>query len=238
MEEDTFDPIFHTPSSVVSNTQKNEDSANEVEGVDVEREKSDEDATDEKDQGNEMDQRLLKPIMKGENDKDRRYICPRLKVLEDNFSELKQKNQYAKALSSIPGIIDQYLANKMQEAVDVAVQLKYDRIREKAHTENQQFLDLIDEGMKKTRAEKDLNWQEWKLTNLINRPGSKRRRSGKEPESTSAPRETTTMIAGKTTTGSKTHKQSASQSALVEETMQSTDVFEAPAHQELENRSP
>ncbi|GJY81358.1 hypothetical protein Tco_0494109 [Tanacetum coccineum] len=64
--------------------------------------------------------------------------------------------------------------------------------------------------------------------------GSKRRRSGKEPESTSAPREKTTTTAGKTTTGSKTHKQSASQSAPVEETMQSTDVFEAPAHQEFE----
>ncbi|GJW82657.1 hypothetical protein Tco_0155802 [Tanacetum coccineum] len=64
--------------------------------------------------------------------------------------------------------------------------------------------------------------------------GSKRRRSGKEPESTSAPRETTTTKAGKTTTGSKTHKQSASQSAPVEDTMQTTDVFEAPAHQEFE----
>ncbi|GJU69460.1 hypothetical protein Tco_1255719 [Tanacetum coccineum] len=65
--------------------------------------------------------------------------------------------------------------------------------------------------------------------------GSKRRRSGKEPTSTSAPRETTTTTAGKTTTtGSKTHKQSASQSAQVEETTQTTDVFEAPAHQEFE----
>ncbi|GKC92186.1 hypothetical protein Tco_1157628, partial [Tanacetum coccineum] len=41
--------------------------------------------------------------------------------------------------------------------------------------------------------------------------GSKRRRSGKEPESTSATREKTTTTAGKTSTGSKTHKQSASQ---------------------------
>ncbi|GJW25661.1 hypothetical protein Tco_0039472 [Tanacetum coccineum] len=64
--------------------------------------------------------------------------------------------------------------------------------------------------------------------------GSKRRRSGKEPESTSALRETTTTTAGKTTTGSKTHKQSASQSASIEETMQTTDVFEAAAHQEFE----
>ncbi|GKF37378.1 hypothetical protein Tco_0114136, partial [Tanacetum coccineum] len=64
--------------------------------------------------------------------------------------------------------------------------------------------------------------------------GSKRRRSGKEPESTSAPRETTNTIAGKTTTGSKIHKQFASQSASVEETMKSTDVFEAPTHHDFE----
>ncbi|GJY04015.1 hypothetical protein Tco_0369955 [Tanacetum coccineum] len=64
--------------------------------------------------------------------------------------------------------------------------------------------------------------------------GSKRRRSEKEPESTSASREKTTTKARKTTTGSMTHKQSASQSALVEETMQSTEFFEAPAHQEFE----
>ncbi|GJS77748.1 hypothetical protein Tco_0727629 [Tanacetum coccineum] len=255
----------------------------------------------------------------------------RLKALEDNFSELRQTNQYAEALSSIPGIVDQYLANKMQEAVDVAVQLKYDRIREESHTENQQFLDSIDEGMKKVikeqvkkevskitpKIEKLVNEQlesevlvrsskeaktshavaanlselelkkilidKMEANNSINRSdiqrqlyqalvdayeadkilldtygdtvtikrprdgadddqepsagtdrGSKRRRSGKEPESTSAPRETTTTTAGKTTTGSKTHKQSASQSAPVEETMQSTDVFKAPAHQEFE----
>ncbi|GJR82343.1 hypothetical protein Tco_0153128 [Tanacetum coccineum] len=65
--------------------------------------------------------------------------------------------------------------------------------------------------------------------------GSKRRRSGKEPASTSAPSETTTKTAGKTTsTGSKTHKKSASQSAPVGEAMQSTDVFEGPADQEFE----
>ncbi|GKG23744.1 hypothetical protein Tco_0391780, partial [Tanacetum coccineum] len=64
--------------------------------------------------------------------------------------------------------------------------------------------------------------------------GSKRRRSGKEPESTSALREKTTTTAGKTTTCSKTHKRSTRQSAPVEETMQSIDVFEAPAHQEFE----
>ncbi|GKA38785.1 hypothetical protein Tco_0731336, partial [Tanacetum coccineum] len=45
--------------------------------------------------------------------------------------------------------------------------------------------------------------------------GSKRRRSGKEPKSTSAPREKITKTAGKTTTSSRTHKQSASKSTPV-----------------------
>ncbi|GJZ44607.1 hypothetical protein Tco_0591862 [Tanacetum coccineum] len=186
----------------------------------------------------------------------------RLKALEDNFSELRQTNQYAEALSSIPGIVDQYLANKMQEAVDVAVQLKYDKIREESNTANQQFLDSIDEGMKKiikeqvkkevskitpkieklvidqlesevlVRSSKEANTSHAVAANLselelkkilidkmeannsINRSrhskaalqginddqepsagtdrGSKRRRSGKEPASTSAPSETTT----------------------------------------------
>ncbi|GJT12809.1 hypothetical protein Tco_0859851 [Tanacetum coccineum] len=181
-------------------------------------------------------------------------------ALEDNFSEFKQTNQYAEALSSIPGIVDQYLANKLKEAVDVAVQLKSDRIREEAQAENQQFLDSIDEGIKKAykalvdayeadkimldimgryghnkdleigRDDDQRNPQLWNRTGGQNR----RNRSGKEPESTSALREKTTTTAGKTTTGSKTHKQSASQSAPVEETMQSTKFFEAPAHQEFE----
>ncbi|GJT82342.1 hypothetical protein Tco_1056684 [Tanacetum coccineum] len=69
----------------------------------------------------------------------------RLKALEENFSEFRQTNQYADALSSIPGTVDQYLANKMQEAVDVAVQLKYDRIQEETTSANQKFLESIDD---------------------------------------------------------------------------------------------
>ncbi|GKA03558.1 hypothetical protein Tco_0676339 [Tanacetum coccineum] len=163
-----------------------EESDNEVEGMDVEREKSDEEATYVEDQSNE---RTLLTLQAPTNrpptqllssfitkqppipDKLPRLLPQaltakspdfgslfgfdnRLKALEDNFSEFKQTNQYAEALSSIPGIVDQYLANKMKEAVDVAVQLKSDRIREEAQAENQQFLDLIDEGMKKVTRNK------------------------------------------------------------------------------------
>ncbi|GJZ27174.1 uncharacterized mitochondrial protein-like protein [Tanacetum coccineum] len=286
-EDDTFDPIVHTPSRVSSSDD--EDSANEVEGVDVEGEKSDEDATDEEDQGNETD-KDTNANLEGRDDVMTDVILPqvqatqeiedthvtltpvnpdgqqqsssvssgfvsnmlnpnqdtgvdaifgqhaeatslidipvtaiaepsffaptnrpptpnplfiqlqqppiltpattpssslqnlpdfaslfgfdyRLKALEDNFSELKQTNQYAEALSSIPGIVDQYLANKMQEAVDVAVQLKYDRIREEAHTENQQFLDSIDEGMKKVikeQVKKEVSKITPKIEKLVN----------------------------------------------------------------------
>ncbi|GKB73977.1 hypothetical protein Tco_0935389 [Tanacetum coccineum] len=418
-EDDTFDPIVHTPSYVSSSDD--EDSDNEVEWMDVEGEKSDEDGTYVEDQGNEVD-RDTNANLEGRYDVKIDVVLPQVQAtqeIEDThvtltpvnpdgqqqsssvssgfvsnminpnqdtdvdaifghnaqatslidipvtaiadpsffaptnrpptptplFIKLQQppiltlattpssslQNLPDFALSSIPGIVDQYLANKMKEAVDVAVQLKSDRIREEAQAENQQFLDSIDEGMKKVIKEQvksevlkitpkieklvneqlesevlvrsskeaktshavaanlselelkkilidkmeanksisrsDIQRQLYKAlvdayeadkilldtygdTVTIKRPrdgadddqepsagtdrGSKRRRSGKEPESTSAPREKTTTTAGKTTTGSKTHKQSASQSAPVEETMQSTDVFEAPAHQEFE----
>ncbi|GJT60999.1 hypothetical protein Tco_1004532 [Tanacetum coccineum] len=134
----------------------------------------------------------------------------------------------------------------MQEAVDVAVQLKYDRIREESNTANQQFLDSIDEGMKKIikeQVKKEVSKILPKIEKLVTdqsslRPGVQKKKVRKrtQPTSTSAPSETTTTTAGKTTTtGSKTHKKSASQSAPVEEAMQTTDVFEAPAHQEFGN---
>ncbi|GJV50007.1 hypothetical protein Tco_1440219 [Tanacetum coccineum] len=44
----------------------------------------------------------------------------RLKTLENNFSEFKQTNQFASALSSIPNIVDNYLGSKLKDAMDVA----------------------------------------------------------------------------------------------------------------------
>ncbi|GKF11419.1 hypothetical protein Tco_0049345, partial [Tanacetum coccineum] len=41
----------------------------------------------------------------------------RLKTLETEFSEFKQTNQFAETISSIPGIVDAYLANKMNKVV-------------------------------------------------------------------------------------------------------------------------
>ncbi|GKD10481.1 hypothetical protein Tco_1190166 [Tanacetum coccineum] len=66
--------------------------------------------------------------------------------------------------------------------------------------------------------------------------GSKRRRAGKEPESTSAPREKTSKTTGKSTKGSKSHHKSADESAQAEEPMQTAKDLKEPTHQEFETR--
>nr|GFD26281.1 hypothetical protein [Tanacetum cinerariifolium] len=60
--------------------------------------------------------------------------------------------------------------------------------------------------------------------------GSKRSRAGKEPESTSAPKEKISKTTGKSTEGSKSYHKSASESAPVEEPMHTTKDLEEPAH--------
>ncbi|GKA23621.1 hypothetical protein Tco_0709654 [Tanacetum coccineum] len=62
--------------------------------------------------------------------------------------------------------------------------------------------------------------------------GSKRRRAGKEPESTSAPKDKTSKTTGKSTEGSKYHHKSADKSAQAEEPMHTAEYLEEPAHQD------
>ncbi|GJU99808.1 hypothetical protein Tco_1329079 [Tanacetum coccineum] len=73
----------------------------------------------------------------------------RLKTLETDFSEFKQTNQFAAAVSLIPGIVDAYLANKMHEAIKTAVQLQSDRLRDEAQAENEDFINKLDDNIKK-----------------------------------------------------------------------------------------
>ncbi|GKG18297.1 hypothetical protein Tco_0372595, partial [Tanacetum coccineum] len=47
----------------------------------------------------------------------------RVSALETEMSEFKQTNQFAEAVSSIPAIVDNYLASKVKDTVDVAIQL-------------------------------------------------------------------------------------------------------------------
>ncbi|GJY64193.1 hypothetical protein Tco_0465653 [Tanacetum coccineum] len=191
----------------------------------------------------------------------------RLKILETEFFEFKQTNQFANAVSSIPGIVDAYLANKMHEAIKTAVQLQSERLRDEAQAENADFLNKLDDNFKKIikdqvkeqvkaqvskillKIEKTVNEQleaevmtrsstesktslaiaanlsELELKKILidkmeinkrrddedkdeepsagSTRGSKRRRAGKEPESTSAPKEKISKTSGKSYEGSK-----------------------------------
>ncbi|GKE93480.1 hypothetical protein Tco_1574575, partial [Tanacetum coccineum] len=70
-------------------------------------------------------------------------------TLETDFLEFKQTNQFATTVSSIPGIVDAYLANKMHEAVKTVVQLQSDRLRDEAQAKNANFINKLDDNIKK-----------------------------------------------------------------------------------------
>ncbi|GJS32546.1 hypothetical protein Tco_0530928 [Tanacetum coccineum] len=146
----------------------------------------------------------------------------RLKALEDNFSEFRQTNQYAEALSSIPSTIDQYLAHKMQrkEAVDVAKIIK-----EQVKRESPEIIPKVEklvtdqlESEVLVRSSKEANTSHAVAANLSELE-LKKILIDKMEANNSINRTKTTS------TGSKTHKKSASQSAPVGEAMHSTDIF-------------
>nr|GEX57914.1 hypothetical protein [Tanacetum cinerariifolium] len=71
----------------------------------------------------------------------------RLRTLEANFSKFMQTNQFAGAVSTIPGIIHRYMDLQLIQTVHVAVQLQSDKLHEEAQKENDEFLKTIDENM-------------------------------------------------------------------------------------------
>nr|GFA64738.1 hypothetical protein [Tanacetum cinerariifolium] len=73
----------------------------------------------------------------------------RLRSLEENFSEVMQTNQFAGAVSAIPGIVQHYIDQRMNEAVKVAIQIQSDQLREEAQRENDEFLRTVDENIEK-----------------------------------------------------------------------------------------
>nr|GEY82693.1 hypothetical protein [Tanacetum cinerariifolium] len=73
----------------------------------------------------------------------------RLKTLEANFSEFMQTNQFAGAISSIPKIVQRYMDQRINESVKVAIQIQFDRLRDEAQAENDEFLKTFDENMQK-----------------------------------------------------------------------------------------
>ncbi|GJW35283.1 hypothetical protein Tco_0058203 [Tanacetum coccineum] len=76
------------------------------------------------------------------------WFKQRVSVLEIKVSEFNQISQFVEAVSSVPDIVDQYLASKMKEAVDVAVRLQSNKLKEEAKAVNQEFFNQVDSTMK------------------------------------------------------------------------------------------
>nr|GEV44454.1 hypothetical protein [Tanacetum cinerariifolium] len=77
----------------------------------------------------------------------------RLRSLEQNFSEVMQTTQFAGAVSAILEIVQHFIDQRMNEAVQVVVRLQSDRLREEAQKESDEFLRTVDENIKKVIKE-------------------------------------------------------------------------------------
>nr|GEX72341.1 hypothetical protein [Tanacetum cinerariifolium] len=250
-------------------------------------------------------------------------------------STIPTMSTFAGAVSSILGIVQRYMDQRMNKAVKVAAQIQSDRLRDEAQAENEEFLKNLDENIQKiikeqvkeqvkvqvskilSKIEKTVNEQleaevltrssnsskisyavaadlsEMELKKILiekmegnksihrsdekrnlykalveayesdkfilhtygdvatlkrrrdedadkdeesfagSDRGSKRRREGNEPDSTSAPKEKATRTTGKSTQGSKSQHRTASESAPAEEPLQTTYDLEEPSHQEF-----
>ncbi|GKB21469.1 hypothetical protein Tco_0855392 [Tanacetum coccineum] len=68
----------------------------------------------------------------------------RVTSLEKDLSKIKQVDQYAQALSSIPAIVDRYIDNKLGKAIQKAIMKHNLDCREEAQDEKRDYIELFD----------------------------------------------------------------------------------------------
>ncbi|GKB21165.1 hypothetical protein Tco_0855088 [Tanacetum coccineum] len=169
-EEDNFDPRVQTPSPVESTDD--EDNDEEIQGANVEGDKQDEEDTNKEVKANELyrdvnvnmegrdiemtnaQQTNVQPTQETE---DTHVIITAPVNLEGQQQSSSVSSGFVSnmlnpspdTVSLIPGIVDAYLANKMHEAVKIAVQLQSKRLRDEAQAENADFINKLDDNIKK-----------------------------------------------------------------------------------------
>ncbi|GJV68847.1 hypothetical protein Tco_1484356 [Tanacetum coccineum] len=149
----------------------------------------------------------------------------RVKALEDYFSEFKQANQFVVVVSLIPGIVDTYLANKMNEAVKTVVQLQSDRLRDEAQAENADFINKLDVNIKKIIKEQVKN------PPMDQSGGSSEEELEKNVNQQLHPKGgRLKVIMVRSKEGSKSHNMSTGKSAQAEEPIHADQDLEEPAH--------
>ncbi|GKC99345.1 hypothetical protein Tco_1169620 [Tanacetum coccineum] len=68
----------------------------------------------------------------------------RVTNLERDLSEMKQVDQYAQSISSIPAIVDRYMDNKLGEVIHKAIKSHNAECRKEAQAEKHEYIDLVD----------------------------------------------------------------------------------------------
>nr|GEU99882.1 hypothetical protein [Tanacetum cinerariifolium] len=162
-------------------------------------------------------------------------------------------SQFVGAIYSIPGIVERYMDQRLNEVVKVAVQIQSYRLQDEPQAKNEEFLNKLDENIQKIIKEQvkeqvkecdkiildtygdtvtlkrhrdDANKDE--EPSVGSDWGSKRRREGKEPKSTSALKEKASKTTGKSTEGSKSHQKTQADSrSLFNELMDTYADFSA-----------
>nr|GEY84008.1 hypothetical protein [Tanacetum cinerariifolium] len=157
----------------------------------------------------------------------------KVSALETKMSELKQTNQFVEAVSLISTIVNQYLASKMKEAVNVAVQLETNKLREEAQAENQDFLNQANSTIKKIIKNK-VKEQVSKMVQILRsigrddqdkdkdpsaglKRGTKRKKSGKDAASSKDSRSKEKKSFSTSKDASQTQHKSSNKSVYAEE---------------------
>nr|GEX68668.1 hypothetical protein [Tanacetum cinerariifolium] len=188
----------------------------------------------------------------------------RLRSLEENFSEFRQTNQFARAVSSIPGIVNHYMDQRLSShssrtsyavAADLSeMELKKILIEKIEGNKSIQRSDkqrnlykalvdayesdkiILDTYEESVTLKRRRDDDEDKDEEPSTGPdrGLKRRREGKEPESASTPSESATKSADRSTTQYRSRQASTRESAFAEEPLQTTSQMEEPSYLEFE----
>nr|GEY61206.1 hypothetical protein [Tanacetum cinerariifolium] len=156
----------------------------------------------------------------------------RVKYLEDDFSEFKQTNLFAKAVSSI---LDEAKAenedfiNKIDENIKKIIK---EQVKVQVKEQVSKILPRIEKDIVSLKRRQDDKNEDDEPFTGSNR-GSKRRKAGKEHESTSAPKDKTFKSTGSSKEGSKSKTRSTGKSAQAEEQVHTIEDLEEPAYQEF-----
>nr|GFA77846.1 hypothetical protein [Tanacetum cinerariifolium] len=186
------------------------------------------------------------------------HFNERLKSLEASFSEYRQTNPFAEAVSNIPGIVHQYMNQQMHEAVRVAVQIQTDWLNHSYQKENNEFLKTIDDNMKriiKEQVKSQIQDQVSRILPRIEQSVNAQLESKVLTRSSHSSRTSYAvatdlsemelkkiliekMEGNKSTTGTQSRQMSASESAFAEEPVQTTCQMDEPSHSVIETDTP